>query len=105
MKFEITVVFLRPVCSLLARKADYRLVSPRSSVPFHCARIMMGKQWYFYRLRTMRLRMSRKGRLFVIAFVELWNFLNSGQLIFKYVFFSELFQSKRLFKYDTYVES
>ena len=30
--------------------------------------------------------------------------LNSGQLIFKYVF-SELFQSKRLLKYDTYVES
>ena len=30
--------------------------------------------------------------------------VNSGQLIFKYVF-SELFQSKRLLKYDTYVES
>ena len=30
--------------------------------------------------------------------------LNSGQLIFKYVF-SKLFQSKRLLKYDTYMES
>ena len=30
--------------------------------------------------------------------------LNSGQLIFKYVF-SQLFQSKRLLKYDTYMES
>ena len=30
--------------------------------------------------------------------------INSGQLIFKYVF-SKLFQSKRLFKYDTYMES
>ena len=30
--------------------------------------------------------------------------LNSGQLIFKYVF-SKLFESKRLLKYDTYMES
>ena len=30
--------------------------------------------------------------------------LNSGQLIFKYVF-SKLFQSKRLLKHDTYMES
>ena len=30
--------------------------------------------------------------------------LNSGQLIFKYVF-SKLFQSKRVLKYDTYMES
>ena len=30
--------------------------------------------------------------------------LNSGQLIFKYVF-SKSFQSKRLLKYDTYMES
>ena len=30
--------------------------------------------------------------------------LNSGQLIFKYIF-SQLFQSKRLLKYDTYMES
>ena len=30
--------------------------------------------------------------------------LNSGQLVFKYVF-STLFQSKRLLKYDTYMES
>ena len=30
--------------------------------------------------------------------------LNSGQLIFKYVF-SNLFQSKRLLKYGTYMES
>ena len=43
-KFEITVVFLLPVGSLLARKADYKLVSPRSFAPFHCARITMGKQ-------------------------------------------------------------
>ena len=30
--------------------------------------------------------------------------LNSGQLNFKY-FFSKLFESKRLLKYDTYMES
>ena len=30
--------------------------------------------------------------------------LNSGQLIFEYVF-SKLFESKRLLKYDTYMES
>ena len=43
-KFEITVVFLLPVGSLLVRKADYRLVSPRSFAPCHCGRITMGKQ-------------------------------------------------------------
>ena len=34
-KFVITVVFVLPVGSLLARKADYRLVSPRSFTPLH----------------------------------------------------------------------
>ena len=43
-KFEITVVFLLPVGSILTRKANYRLVSPHSYAPFHCARITMGKQ-------------------------------------------------------------
>ena len=33
-----------------------------------------------------------------------WKRINSGQLIFKYVF-SKLFQSKRLLKYDTYMEN
>ena len=42
--FKIPIVFLLPVGSLLARKANYRLVSPRSFVPFHCARITMVKQ-------------------------------------------------------------
>ena len=46
-KFEFTVVFLLPVGSFLARKAGYRLVTPRSFAPFHCARITMGKQSYF----------------------------------------------------------
>ena len=41
---EIMVVLLLPVGSLLAKKVDYRLVSPRSFAPFHCARITMGKQ-------------------------------------------------------------
>ena len=78
-KIEITVVFLLPVGSLLARKAVYRLVSPRPFAPFHCARITMGKQWNFYRLRIMRLRMSHKAGLFVIAFFELRNFLIQRQ--------------------------
>ena len=32
-----------------------------------------------YRMRIMRLRMSRKARLFVIAFVEQWDFLIQSQ--------------------------
>ena len=32
------------------------------------------------------------------------NLVNSGQLVFKYIF-SKLFQSKRLLNYDTYMES
>ena len=36
--------------------------------------------------------------------MHLTKWVNSGQLIFKYVF-SKLFQSKRLLKYDTYMES
>ena len=78
-KFEITEVFLLPVGSLMARKAYYRLVSTRSFASFHCVRITMGKQWHCYRLNIMRLGMSRKARLFVIAFVELWSFLIKRQ--------------------------
>ena len=36
--------------------------------------------------------------------ISVTTILNSGQLIFKYVF-SKLFQSKRLLNYDTYIES
>ena len=50
MKFEIAVVFLLLVGSLLARKTDYRLVTHRSFAPFDCAPITTGKQYYFYRL-------------------------------------------------------
>ena len=50
------------------------------------------------------LREMLKTSGFALGFQHLPRDLNSGQLIFKYVF-SKLFQSKRLLKYDIYVES